>query len=100
MTRSDSRHMPLHFSTIAARYNELRTTDPEVVDLMARPLADMPAITAADVGCGTGRYTLELMSRLGEKIFTHFIDCNGPMLDRLRTDLEPRGHHPVRHPPF
>ncbi len=83
--------IPRHFSTIAARYNELRITDPEPVDLMYRSLADMPEVTAADVGCGTGRYMIELMSLLGDKIFVYFIDCSEPMLERLRADLALRG---------
>lgn len=91
MTRSDAGVIPRHFSTIAARYNELRATDSQVVDLMAAALSRHPAITAADVGCGTGRYMVELMSGLGDKIFTYFIDCSPPMLAQLRRDLERRG---------
>ncbi len=83
--------IPQHFSAIAARYNELRVTDPEPVDVMYRSLADMSEVTAADVGCGTGRYMIELMSRLGDKIFVHFIDRSEPMLERLRADLKLRG---------
>ena len=91
MTGSDKSYIGRHFATIATRYNELRTTDPEPVDLMICSLGGMPAVTAAEVGCGTGRYMIELMSRLGEKIFAYFADCSQPMLDRLRTDLELRG---------
>ena len=77
-----------HFSTVAPRYNELRTTDPEPVDLMARSLIGLSAVTAADVGCGTGRYTVELMRRLGERLFVYFIDCSKDMLEQLRVDLD------------
>jgi ubiquinone/menaquinone biosynthesis C-methylase UbiE len=82
-------HSPFskHFSHIAASYNELRVTDPEPVDLMARSLAGLSAVTAADVGCGTGRYTIELMRRLGDRPFIYFIDRSRHMLDQLRTDL-------------
>ena len=83
--------IPRHFSAIAARYNELRITDPEPVDLMYRSLADMSEVTAADVGCGTGRYMIELMSRLPGRIFVYFIDCSEPMLEQLRADLGLRG---------
>ena len=83
--------IPRHFSAIAPRYNELRITDPEPVDLMCSRLSDRLDVTAADVGCGTGRYMIELMSRLGDKIFVHFVDCSEPMLRRLRADLELRG---------
>lgn len=73
---------------MAVRYNDLRTRDPEPVDLMARSLAGLSAVTAADVGCGTGRYGVELMRRLGEKLFVYFIDCNKHMLEQLRVDLD------------
>jgi len=76
-----------HFSRIAASYNELRVTDPEPVDLMARALAGLSAVTAADVGCGTGRYTIELMRRLGDNAFVYFIDRSRHMLEQLRADL-------------
>ncbi len=61
-------------------------TDPEPVDLMVRALAGLSAVTAADVGCGTGRYMVELMRRLGERLFVYFIDCNKDMLEQLRLD--------------
>ncbi|MCJ7798143.1 MAG: class I SAM-dependent methyltransferase [Thermoleophilia bacterium] len=88
MTRSDRGAISQHFSTVAARYNDLRTTDPEPVDLMARSLAGLSVVTAADVGCGTGRYMIELMRRLGEKPFVYFIDCSKGMLEQLRVDLD------------
>lgn len=91
MTHADKRLIPQHFSTIATKYNELRITDPEVVDAMAGMLAGLPSVTAADVGCGTGRYMLELMTRLGHKIFTYFVDTSRPMLEQLRAELDLRG---------
>ena len=66
-------------------------TDPEPVDLMMRCLAGLSMVTAADVGCGTGRYMVELMRRLGEKLFVYFIDCSKDMLERLRFDLNSLG---------
>jgi len=88
VTRSDKSPVSHHFSTVAVKYNELRTTDPEPVDLMVSFLAGLSMVTAADVGCGTGRYTVELMSRLDEKLFVHFIDCSKDMLEQLRVDLD------------
>jgi len=76
-----------HFSRVAASYNELRVTDPEPVDLMARSLTGLPPVTAADVGCGTGRYAIELMRRLGDTAFVYFIDRSRHMLEQLRADL-------------
>ena len=55
---------------------------------MVRALAGLSAVTAADVGCGTGRYTIELMRRLGEKLFVYFIDCSKDMLAQLRVALD------------
>lgn len=75
-----------HFSTVAARYNELRITDPEPVDLIADSLEGLSYVTAAEVGCGTGRYTMELVRRLGRKVFVYFIDGSEGMLEQLRLD--------------
>lgn len=88
MTPPDSSLISDHFSTVAAGYNALRTTDPEAVDLIARSLAGFSTVTAADVGCGTGRYMLELKRRLGEKLFAYFVDCSTDMLQQLRIDLD------------
>jgi ubiquinone/menaquinone biosynthesis C-methylase UbiE len=87
MVRNAESPLSHHFSTVAARYNELRITDPEPVDLLVRSLEGLPYVTAAEVGCGTGRYMMELTRRLGRKLFVYFIDCNDGMLEQLR--LEP-----------
>lgn len=76
-----------HFSRVAASYNGLRVTDPEPVDLMARSLAGLSTVTVADVGCGTGRYTIQLMRQLGDNAFVYFIDRSRHMLEQLRADL-------------
>ena len=86
MARSIRSPFSQHFSRVAASYNELRMTDPEPVDLMVRALAGLSAVTAADVGCGTGRYMVELMRRLGENLFVYFIDRSEGMLEHLRLD--------------
>jgi ubiquinone/menaquinone biosynthesis C-methylase UbiE len=87
VARSDESPLSHHFSSVAVTYNDLRVTDPEPVDLMADALAGLSAVTAADVGCGTGRYMIELMDRLGEKLFVYFIDHSSNMLEQLRADL-------------
>jgi ubiquinone/menaquinone biosynthesis C-methylase UbiE len=86
VARSGENHSSHHFSSVAARYNGLRITDSEPVDLMVSSLAGRSAMTAADVGCGTGRYMIELMRRLGERLFVHFIDCSKDMLEQLGLD--------------
>lgn len=54
---------------------------------MVRSLAGLPTVTAADVGCGTGRYMIELMHRLPERTFVYFIDRSKHMLEQLGADL-------------
>ena len=75
-----------HFSAVASRYNQLRTTDSEPIDLVARYLPDRGLVIAADVGCGTGRYTIELGRRLGKRLFAYFLDTCEGMLECLRLD--------------
>jgi len=41
-------------------------------------------ISLADVGCGDGRYSLELLKRLGDKCYLHCIDSNENMLKNLK----------------
>ena len=38
----------------------------------------------ADVGCGDGRYSLELLKCLGDKCYLHCIDSNENMLKNLK----------------
>ncbi len=83
MASPDTDMLHRHFSTLAPRYNDLRTTDPEPVDLIARCLDNLETVTAADVGCGTGRYAAELMDRLGDRLFVYCIDQNQAMLRQL-----------------
>jgi len=80
-----------HFFTVAVRYGEPRMSDRGPVDHIARFLEGLPYVTAAEVGCGTGRYTLELMGRLGRKLFVHFIDSSEGMREQLRLDPELSG---------
>jgi ubiquinone/menaquinone biosynthesis C-methylase UbiE len=80
-----------HFSDVASLYDDLRVTDLEPVNLIADALAGRPAVNAADVGCGTGRYMVELMRRLGSRLHVCFVDCNRDMLAELRTRLDSLG---------
>jgi ubiquinone/menaquinone biosynthesis C-methylase UbiE len=72
-----------HFSKIAHKYRDLRTTDVEPVLSIERYLRKQPKIVAADVGCGTGRYDLKLFQYLGKKLFLYCIDANKEMLRHL-----------------
>ncbi len=43
-----------------------------------------------DVGCGDGRYSLEICRRLGQRVSLHCLDANREMLNNLNTFLSSR----------
>ncbi len=55
-----------HFSRIAHKYRDVRTTDLEPVLLIKKKLQKLTEIIAADVGCGAGRYDIKLFDHLGK----------------------------------
>ncbi len=69
-----------HFSKIASKYRSLRTTDLEPILHIKNKLNRKSRINLADVGCGDGRYSLELLKCLGDKCYLHSIDSNENML--------------------
>lgn len=77
------RNMQNHFSKIAPKYRELRTTDIEPILYIKDITKDLPEIIGADVGCGTGRYSLKLFEHLGSKLRLYCIDYNEEMLKQL-----------------
>jgi len=78
----------LHFSKIADKYKDLRTTDPEPILLIRKKLRAPPQIEAADVGCGVGRYCSKLFDYFGGRLYLVCIDyCRG-MLSQLVNDLK------------
>lgn len=76
-----------HFSRIAHKYKDLRTTDAEPVLSIKRKLRKSKTIEAADVGCGVGRYVIELFHHLGEMLRLTCIDYNRGMLNELTKNL-------------
>jgi ubiquinone/menaquinone biosynthesis C-methylase UbiE len=76
-----------HFSTIAQKYRELRTTDLEPIYYIKKEVENFSKIIAADVGCGVGRYVLKLFRNLGDKLYLYCIDCNREMLEELKQNL-------------
>ena len=72
-----------HFSRIAPKYHDLRTTDPEPITFIAKELEQLVSIEAVDVGCGTGRYDLLLCRYLGDKLRLTCADANSNMLETL-----------------
>ena len=77
-----------HFSQIAHKYKDLRATDLEPVLSIKRKLQNLTKIEAADVGCGVGRYDIELFHYLGEKLYFTCIDDNDNMLNELAKNLK------------
>ena len=76
-----------HFSKIASKYRRLRTTDLEPILRIKNQLNGKSRINMADVGCGDGRYSLELLRCLGDKCYLHCIDSNEDMLRYLKDYL-------------
>lgn len=68
-----------HFSRVAAAYNGIRTTDLEPILAIKDTLNGLPRIDAADIGCGPGRYCLELFRHLDNLRLT-CVDFNEAML--------------------
>jgi len=76
-----------HFSEIASKYRILRTTDSEPILHIKNQLNGKSGINIADVGCGDGRYSLELLRALDNKCYLHCIDSNEDMLRHLKDFL-------------
>jgi len=82
-----------HFSNIARRYRHLRKTDIEPILHIKRTLKELRRIIAADVGCGAGRYDLELFENLGDRLHLSCLDSNREMLEQLNEYLS---RHKIR----
>nr|HID59487.1 class I SAM-dependent methyltransferase [Desulfobacterales bacterium] len=76
-----------HFSRIASRYRDLRTTDLEPILFIKERLQELARIDAADIGCGGGRYDVKLYDHLGDRLYLICIDENKSMLDELTKNL-------------
>ena len=76
-----------HFSKIASKYKDLRTTDFDHIQHIKNRLSKKSGITMADVGCGDGRYSFELLKHLEDDCYLHCIDYNESMLKHLKSYL-------------
>jgi ubiquinone/menaquinone biosynthesis C-methylase UbiE len=88
-----------HFSAIAPRYSGLRTTDLEVITRLIEKLPARRPLRIVDVGCGSGRYDIGLLSRLGERLSLVCLDSNFEMLRTLHQELGRQcldGYHVLR----
>ncbi len=76
-----------HFSKIASNYRMVRTTDTKPILHIKNRLNEKTRLSVADVGCGDGRYSLELLKCLSDDCFLHCVDTNEEMLNRLKDYL-------------
>ncbi len=83
-----SKVMDNHFSRVAKKYRNLRTTDSEPISVIVDKLKNLDHIEAADVGCGAGRYDLLLYKHLGDKLRLTCLDANAEMLKSLTKYLK------------
>jgi ubiquinone/menaquinone biosynthesis C-methylase UbiE len=77
-----------HFSRVAHKYEDLRTTDLEPILLIKKKLQNLTKMEGADVGCGSGRYDIKLFHQLGDKVHLICIGYNRNMLDELIKNLK------------
>lgn len=86
----NDRETHAHFSEIAEVYREVRTTDEAPVRFIRDELKGLPSITAADIGCGAGRYDLLFFRHLPNLRLT-CVDVNADMLAQLSRYLASHG---------
>ncbi|MFW6102311.1 MAG: class I SAM-dependent methyltransferase [Chloroflexota bacterium] len=72
-----------HFSRIADKYSQLRTTDEGPIAFIAKELREQPYVETADVGCGCGRYSSLLYRYMGSKLHLSCVDVTHSMLKAL-----------------
>lgn len=76
-----------HFSTIASKYQSVRTLDTEPILHIKDKLKSKSNIHMADIGCGDGRYSLEFLKSFDDSFYIHCIDYNENMLKSLEVNL-------------
>lgn len=81
-----------HFSEIAHKYRDLRTTDLEPIIFIKKKLKRLSKIEAADIGCGTGRYSLKLFRNLNNRplnnrLYLYCVDTSKEMLGQSKNYL-------------
>ena len=74
---ANMKSMDEHFSQIANKYNDIRTTDYEPIEYIRDLFSRYERCVAVDIGCGPGRYSLLLLQMIPQLHLT----C----LDRSRT---------------
>ena len=89
-TMADDQEIHAHFSRIAEVYRRVRTTDDAPIRIIRDECDGLASITAADFGCGAGRYDLLLFSCLPNLRLT-CVDANEDMLAELSRYLAAHG---------
>ena len=79
-----------HFSTIASKYQSVRTLDIKPILHIKEKLAQKEKIKMADVGCGDGRYSLELLKSFDDSFYINCVDYNKNMLITLESNFRER----------
>jgi len=72
-----------HFTRLASFYSQNRTFDHEAINYITKKLAYMSNITAADIGCGDGRYSIKLIEKLRNRLSLTCVDNNYEMLQEI-----------------
>jgi len=75
-----------HFSIIASNYKELSTTDADLIKYIKNHLDKESELDIADIGCGDGRYSLEILKSF-KNCYLHSIDYNENMIKYLKRYL-------------
>ncbi|KER07120.1 Demethylmenaquinone methyltransferase protein [Marine Group I thaumarchaeote SCGC AAA799-E16] len=83
----NSQNMHDHFSTIASKYQSVRTLDTKPIIHIKNRLKEKPKINMADIGCGDGRYSLEFLRCFDDSFYIHCVDYNENMLKSLEGNL-------------
>ena len=81
-----------HFAKVADVYRAMRITDEAPILHIRDLLAGRADVTAADIGCGAGRYDLLLFRHLHNLRLT-CVDLSGEMLAQLTRYLKQNGIH-------
>ncbi len=81
-----------HFATVAGVYREMRTTGEEPILHIRDQLSGRPAVRAADIGCGAGRYDHLLFKHL-PNLRLACLDASREMLAQLSEHLDRNGIH-------
>ncbi len=86
----DRNNMDKHFSSIAATYRKLRTTDVDQILYIRDQVKGLERVDAADFGCGDGRYDLLLFQNI-PNLHLICVDKNEKMLGEAARLLESNG---------